>query len=146
MRILTFALLLPLGCIDTRASALPQHAIAVSELEAKADQALRQEQCFRYAELVSRMTDIARLQFSTGDSAAGEQTLSFVRQNVTKLQASIGDDTKKLKAAETLMQHTAFRLEGILHEAPYDNRDALEMTLKQVKNVQTQLMMEVFKK
>ena len=146
MRTLTFAFLLPLACIDTRASALPRQAIAVSELQAKADQALRQEQCFRYAELVSRMTDIARLQFGTGDSAAGEETLSFIRQNVIKLQASIGDDTKKLTAAETLMQNTAVRLEGILHETPYDNHAALEMTLKQVKNVQTQLMMQVFKK
>jgi len=146
MRILILVLLLPLGYVDTQASALPQHAIAVSELQSKADHALRQEQCFRYAELVSRMTDIARLQFGTGDSAAGEETLSFIQQNVIKLQASIGDDTKKLKAAETLLQHTAFRLEGILHEAPYDNRAALEMTLKQVKNVQTQLMMQVFKK
>ena len=146
MRIVVLALLLPLGCIVTQASILPQLAIAVSELQAKADQAPPQERCFLNAELVSRMADIAGLQFGTGDPVAGEETLKLVQQYALALQESIGDDCKKLKPAETLLQHTSFRLEAILHEASYDNRAALEMTLKQVKNVQTQLMMQVFKK
>ena len=146
MRIVVLALLLPLGCVETQASILPQRVIAVSELQAKADQALPQERCFLYAELVSRMTDIAGLQFSTSDPVDGEETLKLVQQYALKLQASIGDDSKKLKLAETLLHHTSFRLEGILHEVSYENRTALEMTLKQVTNVQTQLMMQVFKK
>ena len=146
MRIVVLALLLPLGCVATQASILPHRAIAVSELQAKADQALPQEQCFLYAELVSRMADIAGLQFGTGDPAAGEETLKVVQQYALKLQASIGDDSKKIKSAETLLQRTSFRLEGILHEASYENRAALEMTLKQINNVETRLMMQVFKK
>jgi hypothetical protein len=146
MRTLALALLLPFGCAEAHASILPQRAIAISELQAKADQALPQERSFLYAELVSRMTDIAGLQFGTGDPVAGEETLKLVQQYALKLQASIGDDSKKLKLAETLLHHTSFRLEGILHEASYENRSALEMTLKQVTNVQTQLMMQVFKK
>lgn len=146
MRIVVLALLLPLGCVETEASILPQRVIAVSELQAKADQALPQERCFLYAELVSRMTDIAALQFATGDPVTGEETLTLVQQYARKLQASIGDDSKKLKSAETILQHTSFRLEGILHEASYDNRAALEMTLKQVNDLEKQLMMQVFKK
>ena len=146
MRILALALLLPLGFAEAQASILPQRAIAISELQAKADQALPQERSFLYAELVSRITDIAGLQFATGDPVAGEETLKLVQQYALKLQASIGDDSKKLKLAETLLHHTSFRLEGILHEASYENRSALEMTLKQVNNIQTQLMMQVFKK
>ena len=146
MRILILALLLPLGCLEAQASIVPQRQIPLSDLQAKADQALPRERCFLYAELVSRMTDIAGLQFGTGDPAAGEETLNFVRQYVLKLQASIGDDSKKLKLAETLLRHCSFRLEGILHEASYEDRAALEMTLKQVNNVQTQLMMQVFNK
>jgi hypothetical protein len=146
MRILILALLLPLGCAETQALILPQRAIAVSELQAKADQALPQERCFRYAELVSRMTDIAGQQFGTGNPAAGEETLKGVQQYALKLRASIGDHSRKLKSAETLLQHTSFRLEGILHEASYENRSALEMTLKQVNNIQNQLLMQVFRK
>ena len=146
MRIVVLALLLPLGCVETQASILPQRPIAVSELQAKADQALPQDRCYIYAELVSRMADVAGLQFGTGDPAAGEETLKLVQQYALKVQVSIGDDSKKLKSAETLLQHTSFRLAGILHEASYENRSALEMTLKQVNNVQTQLMMQVFKR
>jgi hypothetical protein len=146
MRILALALLLPLGSLAAQASILRQHAIAVSELQGKADHALPQERCFLYAELVSRMTEIAGMQFGTGDPVAGEETLKLVQQYALKLKASIGDDSKKLKVSETLLHHTSFRLEGILHEASYENRSALEMTLKQVNNVQTQLMMQVFKK
>jgi hypothetical protein len=146
MRIVVLALLLPLGCIGIQASILPQHAISVSELQAKADEALPQDRCFLYAELVSRMADIASLQFGTGDPIAGEETLKLVQEYALKLQASIGDDSKRLKPAETLLQHTSFRLEGILHEASYENRSALEITLKQVNHIQTQLMMQVFKK
>jgi hypothetical protein len=146
MRIVVLALLLPLGCIEIQASILPQLAISVSELQVKADEALPQDRCFLYAELVSRMADIAGLQFGTGDPIAGEETLKLVQEYALKLQASIGDYSKKLKSAETLLQHTSFRLEGILHEASYEDRAALEITLKQVNNVQAQLMMQVFKK
>ena len=146
MRILALALLLPLGCFGAQATILPQCASAVSEPQAKADQAHPQQRSFLYAELVSRMTDIAALQFGTGDPESGEETLKLVQQYALKLQASIGDDSKKLKSAETLLQQTSFRLEGILHEASYENRSALQMTLKQVNDVQTQLMMQVFKK
>ena len=146
MRIVVLGLLLLLGCIMIQASILPQHAISVSELQAKADEALPQDRCFLYAELVSRMADVAGLQFGTGDPVAGEETLKLVQHYALKLQASIGDDSKKLKSAETLLQRTSFRLEGILHDASYENRAALEMTLKQVNNLQTQLMRQVFQK
>ena len=146
MRIVVLALLLPLGCFGAQTSILPQRAIGVSTLRVKADQALPRERCFLYAELVSRMTDIAGLQFGTGDPVAGEETLKVVQQYALKLQESISDGSKKLKEAETLLRHSSFRLEGILHEASYENRPALEMTLRQVNNVQTQLMIRVFKK
>jgi hypothetical protein len=85
MRIVVLALLLPLGFVETQALVLPQHAIAISELQAKADQALPQERCFLYAELVSRMADVAGLQFGTGDPVAGEETLKLVRHYALKL-------------------------------------------------------------
>lgn len=131
---------------DSSVAAFPSANAAFKKLDTRADQARPQERCFLYAELVSRMTNIAGLQFGTGDSAAGEETLSLIRQYAFKLQASIANDSKKLKSAETLLQHTSFRLEEILHESSYENRSAVEMTLEQVNNVQTQLLLEVFKK
>jgi hypothetical protein len=45
-----------------------------------------------------------------------------------------------------LMQRATFRLQNILGEASYEDRQTLEMTLKQLNQVQTQLMTQVFKK
>jgi hypothetical protein len=63
-----------------------------------------------------------------------------------KIHVGVAKDSKKLKDAELLMQHTSFRLQDILSGAPYEDRQTLEATLKQLNQVQTQLMMQVFKK
>ena len=56
------------------------------------------------------------------------------------------DDSRKLKNAETLIQRTVFRLKDILHEASYEDQPVLEATLKQLNQLQTRLMLQVFKK
>jgi hypothetical protein len=43
------------------------------------------------------------------------------------------------------MQRTSFRLRDILNEASFEDRKALEATLKQLNQVQAQLMTQVFK-
>jgi hypothetical protein len=58
----------------------------------------------------------------------------------------VADDSKKLKDAELLMRRTSFRLNDILSGASYEDRQALEATLKQLNQVQVQLMTQVFKK
>jgi hypothetical protein len=44
------------------------------------------------------------------------------------------------------MQRTSFRLKGMLNKASYEDRPALELTLKQLNQIHTELMMQVFKK
>jgi hypothetical protein len=44
------------------------------------------------------------------------------------------------------MQRTSIRLKDILSEASYEDRPALEMALRQLNQVQEQLMMQFFKK
>ena len=57
----------------------------------------------------------------------------------------VADNSKKIKDAEVLMQSTSFRLKDILGEASYEDRQALQATLKQLDQVQAQLMMQVFR-
>jgi hypothetical protein len=57
----------------------------------------------------------------------------------------VSADSKKLKDAELLIQRTSFRLKDILDEASFEDRQALEETLKQLNQVQAQLMTQVFK-
>ena len=141
------ALSLSLSCarafaIDER-MATPQ---AMAALMAKADQALPKEQCFLYAEIVHQMTELAGQQMSAGDGSAASQTLKLVQKYAEKIHMGVAEDSKKLKNAEQLVQHTSYRLNDILNAASYDDRVTLQSTLKQLQQVQTELMLQVFKK
>ena len=118
---------------------------AMAALMAKADQAQPKDQCFLYAELVHQMTELAGQQLSAGDARASE-TLHLIQKYAEKIHMGVAADGKKMKNAEELMRHTSYRLNDILNAASYDDRQALQATLKQLEQVQTELMMQVFKK
>jgi GTP1/Obg family GTP-binding protein len=141
------ALTFSLSC--ARAFAIDERMMdqqAMAALIIKADQALPKEQCFLYAELVHQMTELAGQQFSAGDVDHASETLKQVQKYAEKIHMGVAEDGKKMKNAEQLMRHTSFRLNGILNAASYDDRQALQATLKQLEQVQTELMMQVFKK
>jgi hypothetical protein len=137
---------LSLTCAYAPASLLDDSPTALAALQAKADQAQPRDRCFLYAELVSRMTDLAGQQFNSGDSGQASETLKLVQRYAEKIHMGVADDSKKLRDAELLMRRTSFRLRSILSGASYEDRPALEVTLKQLNQVQEQLMMQVFKK
>ena len=137
---------LSLICAYASASALDDSPTALAALQAKADQAQPKDKCFLYAKLVSQMTDLAGYQLNSGDSGQASETLKLVQQYAEKIHTGVADDSKKLKDAESLMQRTSFRLKGMLNIASYEDRPALELTLKQLNQLQTELMMQVFKK
>jgi hypothetical protein len=118
---------------------------ALAALQVKADQAQPRDRCFLYAKLVSQMTDLAGRQFLSGDSRQASETLRRVQLYAEKIHTGVANDSKKLKDAELLMQRTSFRLKDILNEASFEDRQALEATLKQLNQVQAQLMTQVFK-
>jgi hypothetical protein len=94
-----------------------------------------------YAEFANQMTEVAGQQFNSGDPQQASMTLNLVQRYAEKLHATASDDTTKLKKAELLLQPTCFRLKDILSEASYEDRPALEATLKQVNQLLEQLMM-----
>jgi hypothetical protein len=128
------------------AAALDDSPTALVALQAKADQAQPKDRCFLYAELVSKMTDMAGQQFNSGNSGQASETLKLVQTYAEKIHFGVADDSKKIKGAEVLMERTSFRLKNILGEASYEDRQALEATLIQLNQVQAQLMTQVFKK
>lgn len=137
---------LALASANAHAHDVDESPGALAALEAKADIAPPKDRCFLYAELVSQMTDLAGQQFNSGDSEHASQTLKLVQRYAEKLREDVAEDSKKLKNAELLMQHTSFHLKDILNAASYEDRQALQMTLEKLNQVQAQLMMEVFKK
>jgi F0F1-type ATP synthase membrane subunit c/vacuolar-type H+-ATPase subunit K len=137
---------LSMGCAGAGASGLTESVTVVAALQAKAEQAKARDRCFLYAELVNHMTDLAGRQLNSGESEEASKTLELIRGYADKIHLDISDDSRKLKNAESLMERTAYRLRDILQEASYEDRPALETTLKHLNEVQTQLMMQVFKK
>jgi Spy/CpxP family protein refolding chaperone len=137
---------LPLTCVFASASALDDSPAVLAALQVKADHAQPRDRCYLYATLVSRMTDLAGHQLNSGDSGQASQTLKVVQQYAQKIHMGVVDDSKKLRDAELLMRRATFRLQDILSEASYEDRQTLEATLKQLNQVQTELMTQVFKK
>ena len=137
---------LSLICAYASASALDESPTALAALQAKADQAQPRDKCFLYAKLVSQMTDLAGHQLNSGDSGQASETLKLVQWYAEKIHTDVADDSKKLKDAELLVQRTSFRLQDILSESSYEDRQTLEVTLKRLNEVQAQLMTQVFKK
>ena len=140
------ALTLSFSCV--RAFAIDERVVdpqTMTALMMRADQALPKDQCFLYAELVHQMTELAGQQLTSGDVRASD-TLKLVQKYAEKIHMGVAEDGKKMKNAEQLMRHTSYRLNDILNAASYDDRQALQATLKQLEQVQTELMMQVFKK
>ena len=135
-----------LTCASALASSIDNSSTALAELQIKADQAQPRDKCFLYAELVSQMTDLAGRQLNSGDSGQASETLKRLQTYAEKVHTGVADDSRKLRDAELLMRRTSFRLKGMLNKASYEDRPALELTLKQLNQIQTELMMQVFKK
>ena len=138
--------ILSLTCAYASASGEGDSATALAALHVKADQAHPRDRCFLYAELVSQMTDLAGEQFNSGESGQASQTLQLVQRYAEKIHTGVTDDSKKLRDAELLIRRASFRLKGILSAATYEDRPALEVTLEQLKEVQSELLIQVFKK
>jgi phosphoenolpyruvate synthase/pyruvate phosphate dikinase len=137
---------LSLTCISALASRLDGSPTALAALQVKADKAQPRDKCFLYAELVSQMTNLAGQQFNAGDSERATETLKQVQWYAEKIHAGVPDNSNRLIDAELLMRHTSLRLSDILHVASEEDRPTLEVTLKQLNQVHTQLLTLVFEK
>jgi hypothetical protein len=118
----------------------------MAALIVKAEQAQPKDQCFLYAELVHDMTELAGQQLNAGDGDHASATLKMVQHYAEKIHSGLAADAKKMKNAEQLVRLTSFRLKSILNAASYEDRQALQVTLDQLERVQTELMMQVFRK
>lgn len=118
----------------------------ISALEARIPTAQPREQCFLYAELIHQMTEFSMKQYAAGDTNKATDLLKQIQNLASKLHLSIGDNDKRLKKAEILLRHTAFRLNEFLHNSSSDDRDVVQATLAQVNQAESETMLQVFRK
>lgn len=136
------ALTLPLSAA-TIDDSLPT-AEALVQLEQRASQAKPREQCFLYTELVHAMTEKAGKEIADGDTDKAAATLKLVNQYAHLIHMNLAQDTKRLKNAELLMHHTTYKLGQYLHIVSGEDRDTVQATLKQLDQVNDELLTQVF--
>jgi hypothetical protein len=119
---------------------------SIAALEQKASQAGPREQCFLYAELVHEMIEYSSAQYAAGEIDKSADTLKHVNVFALKIHMAVANDEKRLKNAQILLRHTAFRLNELLHASSLEDRPLVEQTLTQVNQIQTETMMQVFRK
>jgi len=118
----------------------------INALELRASQAQPREQCFLYAELVHEMIEYSARQYAAGETDKATGLLKRAQDIAHKIHLALSDDNKRLKNAEILLRHTAFRLTEILHSTSFEDRQLVQQTLADVNQAQTEAMMQVFKK
>jgi len=118
----------------------------INALELRASQAQPREQCFLYAELVHEMIEYSARQYAAGETDKATGLLKRAQEIAHKIHLALSDDNKRLKNAEILLRHTAFRLTEILHSTSFEDRQLVQQTLADVNQAQTEAMMQVFKK
>jgi hypothetical protein len=121
-------------------------ADSISALQARILQAQPKEQCFLYAELMHQMTEFSIREYSAGNVDHASDLLKQIQQIAHHVHLSVAEDNKRLKQAEILLRHTAFRLSEMLHLSSFDDRPLVEQTLAQVNKAENDTMMQVFRK
>jgi hypothetical protein len=119
---------------------------SIDALEARADQAQPREQCFLYSQVVQQMTELSIRQYQSGNVVKATGLLQQIQRIVKKIHLSVNDDDKRLKNAELMLSHTAFRLSEMLQASSVEDRPLVEQTLAQVTDAKNAALMQVFRK
>jgi hypothetical protein len=143
-----------LGLFSALYLSVPAHAAAIDEsiptaeglaqLQQRASLAKPREQCFLYTELVHTMTEKAGKEIAAGDTEEAAATLKQVNLLAHLIHLNLANDTKRLKNAEMLMHHTTYRLAEYMHLVSGDDKDTVQATLKQLNQVNDELLTQVF--
>jgi hypothetical protein len=143
--LLVFTALAIPACASSLDDKIPDQQ-TINALELRASQAQPREQCFLYAELVHQMIEYSARQYAAGETEKANGLLKRAQDFAHKIHLALSDDNKRLKNAEILLRHTAFRLTEILHSTSFEDRQLVQQTLADVNQAQTEAMMQVFKK
>jgi hypothetical protein len=143
-----------IGLLSTLVLASPLRALAADEiipspdilaqLEQRASQANPREQCFLYTQLVHTMTQKAGQEIAAGDTEQAAATLKKVNLYAHLIHVNLARDPKRVKDAEQLMHSASYRLAQVLHLVSGPDRDTVQDTLKQLNQVNDELLTQVF--
>ncbi len=138
---LLFAAALPVRAAIDEAIPAPE---TLAQLEQRASLAAPREQCFLYTELIHTMTEKAGKEIYNGDIDAAAATLQKINHYAHLVHVNLANDTRRLKNAEMLMHHTTYRLAEYMHLVSGEDKDTVKATLKQLDQVNDEILTQVF--
>jgi hypothetical protein len=92
------------------------------------------------------MTELSIRQYQAGDVSKAAGLLQQIQRIVKKIHLSVNNDDKRLKNAELMLSHTAFRLSEMLQASSVEDRPLVEQTLAQVTDAKNAALLQVFRK
>lgn len=145
--LLCVVLTLTLAPAIVRASSFedgPTDASTLTSLEAKAATAEPRDQCFLYTEILHGWTELAGRAMLAGDDSSATLAIQHADADAARLKTVITRDSKRLKNAELLLEHSMHRLTDMLHASSMDEHDTMQTVLRHVSSVHDELLAAVF--
>lgn len=141
-------LLFPFAATPAQASgpdaAPPMDAATLTAMELKAAAAEARDQCFLYTELLHGWTELAGRAMQAGDDSVAATAIQHADEDAAKLKAVISRDSKRLKNAELLLEHSVHRFSDMLHASTIDQHDSMQAVLRHMTSVHDELLAAVF--
>jgi hypothetical protein len=137
-------------------AAAPLHAASSSDpnlseetleaLVSRANQAEPRYQCFLYAEIVHKMSELSLRQYSAGEVVKASHLLKQIQRLSRKIRLSVTRKDKRLRNAEIMLNRTSFRLTELLHSSDIQYRPLIKQTIAEVNEAQNATLTQVFSK
>jgi len=119
-------------------------AATLTSMETKAATAEPRDQCFLYTEILHGWTELAGRDMLAGDDSGFALAVQHADADAARLKSAISHDSKRLKNAELLLEHSVHRLSDMLHASPMDQHDRMQAVLRHVSSVHDDLLAAVF--
>ncbi len=119
-------------------------APALTDLETRAAVAEPRERCYLYTELLHQWTELAGREIAAGDAEAASAAVQHADADAAKLKVAIARDSKKMKNAELILEHSVHRLSDMLRVTTLEQREAMQTVLHHVSSVHDDLLAAVF--
>jgi hypothetical protein len=122
----------------------PLDLSALQQLEQRAEHADVKDQCFLYTQVVHGLTELAGRQMSEGLDDQAAATMAQVNEVAAKVEKASGQDAKRLKNVELMLEHTTHRLSDMVRVAGSAQRSVMQATLKHLDAVHSSVLALVF--
>lgn len=119
-------------------------ATTLTDLEQRAAAADLKERCYLYSELLHNWTELAGRAMTSGDELEATKAIAHADADAAELKTALAKDSKRLKNAELLLEHTAHRLTDMVRVASMDQRETMQSALKHLNSVHDALLAQIF--